>query len=380
MKKQFLYILALMPLFFASCSSDDDVAGPGNKLTEELDKTVTISLAAKDLITVDGTRANPNPNVGAIDTVTTDDNQLHNVCFVFFDGNTPSSKIVSYQDVNFETLTPVNGIYTKRVSTTSKAVYAVALANVTENYVSECATYEDVMNTKADIRSTGTTDGRYSQYQALAGRQYKTGLPMFAKAAVANDAVYFNLERKVARIRVNVMTDFSARTDGASFYPREIYMHNFPSKCVWDAKSGCDSIINTAESVNIGNDYIIMSTGDYDYNATMNVHYQGWAVFYTLPWEDNITINGKTRAPDIQVVVKGNYTNLDGTSTIYYPVLLNGGILKQNNAYVINITIKGKGVEQKDVNDGPLNSSSQLSVNVQVVNWNEVNDFNKTIE
>jgi hypothetical protein len=55
-------------------------------------------------------------------------------------------------------------------------------------------------------------------------------------------------------------------------------------------------------------------------------------------------------------------------------------MVEQNNAYTINITIKGKGVELKDVNDGPLNSSSNLTVNVEVSPWTTVPNIDKTIE
>jgi hypothetical protein len=354
--------MALMPLFFAACSSDDVAGGPVNKSGEDLNKTVEIKLTP-------GTVTSRTP----MTTDVTLDDSLNNVCIVFFEGHKPTSKIVSYQDIDFSKMTPnAYGIFTKRVSTTSKATYAVALANVTENYVSGCATFQDVMNTKADIRSTGTQDGRYSQYQPATNRQYNTGLPMYGEDTIQNDQVLLNLERKVARVRINVKTDFSGRSDGAGFTPTEIFMHNFWNKCKWNEKSGCDSLIKTAESIYISSDYIIMSTGVQPFATLNDPNYAAWATFYVLPWIGS--------SADLQVVVKGTYTNSLGTSTIYYPVSINGGMVEQNNAYTINITIKGKGVELKDVNDGPLNSSSNLTVNVEVSPWTTVPNIDKTIE
>ena len=238
-----------------------------------------------------------------------------------------------------------------------------------------------------------------------------TKLPMFGADVIAGSSTTFtstvavsHMVAKVTLQSLNVNFDPNGAYQNATFTPLEVFMYNIPDKLDFD-------FYPTNTPTSYVYNYLTTNTPSYyngeagdasvrDYlgtGTTLDASLSGKTLGPTSNWG---TVGTKilflytmpnTSAKPTQLVIKGTFRPVGtdvGKATVYYPVNINyksadgtaaeGTTPKQvypNKNYVIDVTIKGKGVDNPTKSLDPQTVTAHITVN-SFVDATQSNTFN----
>jgi hypothetical protein len=383
----------------ASCASEStapESSGPATiKLTLSAGATRTGGSTGTAVPTGDGTIANSS----------SDEAKLNRVSVVTFDGNSPTSKVVTIQEI-----TSPSG--TNTITTTTAAKYIAVFANAPTNYFSGKTTLLDVTTKATDLGYTTSSDGNTANAVATVNSQTVTALPMSSTAqligtgtlaANSSTAVTANLVRMVSRISMtSIATSFenAGAYAGASFVPKEIFIYNGNTTDNWDNTMPSPASFQSGESTDgTGTNpsltnYSYLSSGSISLSsAALSPAFSSTATelsylkttanpsyFYVFP---NTSSSATSTATATKIVIKGLWTfGASVNVPMYYPILINHAQtgtsfvgtpgtdtqVAPNTRYAMSVVIRSIGVSSPASNIDP--ASVNLTLTVQ--NWGDL--------
>jgi hypothetical protein len=383
----------------ASCSSEStapESSGPATiKLTLSAGATRTGGSTGTAVPTGDGTITNSS----------SDEAKLNRVSVITFDGNSPTSKVVTIQEI-----TSPSG--TNTITTTTAAKYIAVFANAPTNYFSGKTTLLDVTTKATDLGYTTSSDGNTANAVATVNSQTVTALPMSSTAqligtgtlaANSSTAVTANLVRMVSRISMtSIATSFenAGAYAGASFVPKEIFIYNGNTTDNWDNTMPSTASFQSGESTDgTGTNpsltnYSYLSSGSISLSsAALSPAFSATATelsylkttanpsyFYVFP---NTSSSATSTATATKIVIKGLWTfGASVNVPMYYPILINHAQtgttfvgtpgtdtqVAPNTRYAMSVVIRSIGVSSPASNIDP--ASVNLTLTVQ--NWGDL--------
>jgi hypothetical protein len=380
---------------FTSCSTDETLNVEKSTGTQ----TLTIKL-------------NPTTRAAAYtDPGTTAENTINSVTIGIFDKTAD-------KDGNYpvKTIQEVAGSATPSITTSQLAEGDHVLVAVN----AKAGTFAGVKNLAEFEAKTLAIDDALADGKSDATAVANTKLPMFGTGDIAPkgestteftaDVPVYHMVAKVTLQSLYVDFDATGAYKDATFTPTEVFMYNVPDKLdFYPASSPTSYVYN----------YLTTKTPTY-YNGEAGdasvKAYLGTGTTLTPFSPAHATISGvngssayswgtvgtkilflytmpNTSTKPTQIIIKGTFRPVGtdtGKETVYYPVNINynynagtptavdGGILKQvypNKNYVIDVTIKGKGVDDLTKSLDPEIVTAHITVN-SFVDAPQSNTFN----
>jgi len=372
-----------------SCASDEESSG-GTSSPATINLSLTTVTRAGGAAT--GATAIPTDGGGSIGT---NEGVVNHVYVGVFDNaNYRMTTNVTDYDYN------ASG---QSITTTTKAKNIYVAANIP---AAIAATYNTTtaktltlfQSLVQDLSYTTSTNGLSNTAANTVNSQSATGLPMFGSATLdfTKTTVSVPLTRAVARVALTKLaTAFTGTSyDGATFIPKEVFMYNVNDKYTWGTGLGSSSVTTvTGESTDksttnmaalassaSNSNFFYLSSGltaytssssDQTYIDPTKTPADNPYFFYVFPHD---------ATSPTKLVVKGVFT-LNGTSEVmYYPIVVNkfldaasttfsGGVtthdsqVSQNTCYGINLTIKGRGVDDPSKDIVPATVTLNMTVN-----------------
>ena len=372
-----------------SCAGDENLG------TEKQEGLQTLKI---NLNTVTRAAAYSDPS-------TTAENTINSVTIGIFD-QASGNPVKTIQEITTNSTTPT-------ITTSQLVKDDIVLVAVN----APAGTFKGVLTESAFEKSTLGIDDALGGGSSSAPTVANTKLPMFGIGSIVPDgSTAFKAEVSVSHMVAKVTlqslkVDFDATGayKSATFTPTDVFLLNVPDALDFYPATDMSSYSTFATYTNLcqgqtgGSNlkgYLGAGADLSAFTTAQNTKLSGVAADATSSW-GSTTAGSKilflytmpnTSANPTQLVIKGTFDS-DGkgtTSTVYYPVNINynynagtptavdGGILKQvypNKNYVIDVTIKGKGVDNPTKSLDPEIVTAHITVN-SFVDAPQSNTFN----